>query len=103
MWLHADRTALYTITSSAEEFLESLQAKLQQLLLREQAVILAEHKNSLAHNEYVILCDFAENSSFILQVRCISFTGPICGPQFILLSPIAVTQTPVQYILLPSL
>jgi hypothetical protein len=67
-----DRRELVTIVKSTEEFIESLLEKLL-LLLRhlfiatQQAMFLKEPKYNLQSGEFVVLCDFAENYSFVLQ------------------------------------
>jgi hypothetical protein len=72
-WILADRCVLVVATvKSTEEFTESLLEKLL-LLLRhsfittQQAIFLKELKCNLQSGEFVVLCDFAENYSFVLQ------------------------------------
>jgi hypothetical protein len=71
-WILIDRCELVTIIKSTEEFIESLLEKLL-LLLRhsfiatQQAMFLKELKCNLQSDEFVVLCDFAENYSFVLQ------------------------------------
>jgi hypothetical protein len=67
-----DRSELVAIVKSAEEFIESLLAKLLLLLCHsfistQQATFLKELKCNLQSGEFVVLCDFAENCSFVLQ------------------------------------
>jgi hypothetical protein len=67
-----DRCELVTTVKSTEEFIESLLEKLL-LLLRhsfiatQQAMFLTELKCNLHSSEFVVLCDFTENYSFVLQ------------------------------------
>jgi hypothetical protein len=64
------------LSKSTEEFIESLLEKFLLLLhhsyiysfiATQQAVFLRELKCNLQSSEFVVLCDFAENYSFILQ------------------------------------
>jgi hypothetical protein len=71
-WLTTDRSTLETITHSAEEFLEIFFEKLQVLLRNsssaiQQSSFVNELKLALNTNEYIALCDFTRNYSFILQ------------------------------------
>jgi hypothetical protein len=63
---------LVTIVNSTEEFIESLLEKLLLLLLHsfivtQQAMFPKELKCNLQSGEFVVLCNFTENYSFILQ------------------------------------
>jgi hypothetical protein len=63
---------------SAEEFIELLLEKLLLLLnhsfiATQQAMFLKELKCNLQASEFVVLCDFTENYSFILQVEAQGF------------------------------
>jgi hypothetical protein len=67
-----DRCELVTIVKSSKEFIESLLEKLLLLLhhsftATQQAMFLKELKCNLQSREFVVLCDFAENYSFVLQ------------------------------------
>jgi hypothetical protein len=70
-WISTDRCELVTIIKSAEELIESLLEKLLLLLHSstgtQQAMFLKELKFSLQSGEFVVLCDFDENHSFVLQ------------------------------------
>jgi hypothetical protein len=73
-----DRCELVTIVKSTEEFIESLLEKLL-LLLRhsyiatQQVMFLKELKCNLQSGEFVVLCNFAENYSFVLQYEAQGF------------------------------
>jgi hypothetical protein len=76
------------LKESNEEFIESLLEKLL-LPLRhsfnatQQAMFLKELKCNLQSGEFVVLCDFAENYSFILQfckMKHKHFTGTMHKP-----------------------
>jgi hypothetical protein len=66
-----DRCELISIVKSTEEFIQSLLEKLLLLLhlfiATQQATFLQELECSLQLSESVVLCDFAENYSFVLQ------------------------------------
>jgi hypothetical protein len=67
-----DRCELVTTVKSTEEFVESLLEKLLLLIhdpfiATQQAMFLKELKCNLQSSEFVVLCDFAENYSFVLQ------------------------------------
>jgi hypothetical protein len=71
-WISTDRCELVTIVKSTEEFIESLLEKLLLLLCHsfiatQQVMFLKELKCNLQSGEFVFLCDFAENYSFVLQ------------------------------------
>jgi hypothetical protein len=71
-WISIDRCELVTTVTSIEEFIESLLEKML-LLLRhsftttQQVMFLKELKYNPQTGEFVVLCDFAENYSFLLQ------------------------------------
>lgn len=71
-WIYVDRDKLETLIKPAGIFLDSLCEKLQILLphsfiAKEQAAFLAEKKTSLKDNEYLVMCDFSENATFVVQ------------------------------------
>jgi hypothetical protein len=71
-WILADRCELVMIVKSTEEFIESLLEKLLLLLCHsfiatQQALFIKALKCNLQSGEFVVLCDFAENYSFVLQ------------------------------------
>jgi predicted metal-binding protein len=71
-WISTDRCKLVTTVKSSEEFIKSLLEKFL-LLLRhsfiatQQAMFLKELKCNLQSSEFVVLSNFAENYSFVLQ------------------------------------
>lgn len=71
-WVTVDRTNLETIQSPVEDFLEKLSAKLSYLLphtfiAQQQCVFLSERKKNLKPEECIVICDFSENYSFVIQ------------------------------------
>ena len=77
-WITTDRSTIETITHSTDEFLEILFDKLKLLLHHsfiavQQTNFQNELKLVLNANEYIVMCDFAENYSFILQDEVQSF------------------------------
>lgn len=71
-WVHTDRAKLVTITKSTEEFLEQLQEDIKELLLhsfiaKSQTRYLDVTKSGLNVGEFVVLLDFSENYSMVIQ------------------------------------
>lgn len=71
-WICVDRDTLETMVKPADCFLDSLCEKLQILLphsfiAKEQAAFLNKKKESLKENEFLVICDFSENVSFVVQ------------------------------------
>ena len=71
-WVHTDRTMLETITSTVGEFLDKLGDNFDQLrthhyIARAQSAFLKCIKESITCNDLVILLDYAENYSFVVQ------------------------------------
>ena len=71
-WVSVDHTTLVTITQTADIFVDSLVEYLLKLrkhdfIAKEQAAFLVEKKSSLQEGEIVVLGDFAENYSFVIQ------------------------------------
>jgi hypothetical protein len=67
-----ERSTLENITHSTEEFLDTFFEKLQVLLCHsftaiQQSTFQNELKLALTTNEYRVVCDFAENYSFVAQ------------------------------------
>ena len=67
-----EHTTLVTITQTADIFVDSLVEYLLKLrkhdfIAKEQATFLVEKKSSLQEGEIVVLGDFAENYSFVIQ------------------------------------
>ena len=71
-WVSADRSTLETISQSAEDFVDSLCEKLEVLLphsfiARQQSSFQTELKCDLKPGEFLVVADFSENYSFVLQ------------------------------------
>ena len=71
-WTIVDRTTLQTIISPADEFLQILREGLNKLLRHSYVVIkqnefLNSKKENLKPNECIVIVDFAENYSFVVQ------------------------------------
>lgn len=72
-WMQLDkRTVLETLTKPCEEFIATFIDSLPKLLrhsfiAKKQSSFLSHLKENLKENEYLVLCDFAENYSFVLQ------------------------------------
>lgn len=71
-WISTDRDSLETMIKPTDDFLDLFIEKLKNLLphsliSKEQNAFLNFRKNSLKENEYVIVCDFSENVSFVVQ------------------------------------
>ena len=72
LWTSTDRSNLIEVVQSADEFIESLLEKLIQLkkhhyIAKVQASYLREKKENLTESECIVLADFAENYSFVVQ------------------------------------
>ena len=70
-WISTDRTTLETIVKGVEEFCDTLMDKLVHLkkhdyIAKEQSSFLKNKKKSLQPGELIIICEFAENYSFVL-------------------------------------
>lgn len=71
-WITTDRAEIITVIKPKGEFFESLAEKLQSLkvhhfISKAQSQFLKEKKISLSNTECIVLADFAENFSFIIQ------------------------------------
>lgn len=71
-WVSTDRTELITRSLPKSEFFDNLSSAFQKLLphafiTREQFKHLQQLKESLANNACIVLLDFSENYSFIVQ------------------------------------
>lgn len=71
-WVSKPRTSLETSIKSSLEFAEEFCAKMTTLLphsfiSKEQACFMKTLKATLEHDEFLIVCDFAENCSFVIQ------------------------------------
>ena len=77
-WTNTDRAHLETRIAPVEEFLDVFMAALKKLQLHDfiaknQAKFLAEKKDSLTPGEYIVIADFSENYSFVVQDEIKSF------------------------------
>ena len=71
-WLHTDRTTIVNLTTTVQEFIQITTDALDGLrqhhyISKAQSKFLAQLKDSIAPDEAIILLDFAENYSFIVQ------------------------------------
>ena len=71
-WVSVDRSTLETLTSSADDFVDSLCEKLEVLLphsflAKMQCSFQMELKSNLQPGEFLVMADFSENYSFVLQ------------------------------------
>lgn len=71
-WVNSERCSLETITKTADIFISEFTEDIAKLIThdfiaRKQQEHLKYRKQNLAINEAVIICDFAENFSFIIQ------------------------------------
>lgn len=71
-WITKPRSSLETLTKPTEEFVEEYCSEVKTLLphsfiAKEQASFLKTLKETLKPNEFVIICDFAENYAFVVQ------------------------------------
>ena len=77
-WKKADCSELMDDELPVDEFLEVLVEKLKKLLLyhfiyKQQESFLKNKKETLSHNECIIILDFAENCTFMVQDAIQSF------------------------------
>ena len=71
-WVHTDRTLLITCETTVSQFVDDLAHKADQLtthhyIAKSQASYLTKAKESLSDTEAIVLLDFAENHSFLIQ------------------------------------
>nr|CCQ71355.1 hypothetical protein CcPL6.027 [Cotesia congregata] len=71
-WISKPRSSLETFIKPTEEFIENFCSELKVLLphsfiAKQQAKFLKTLKETLKPNEFVIICDFAENYAFVVQ------------------------------------
>lgn len=71
-WMHTDRTALVSLQTSLEEFIDTVCNAVDSLrqhhfITKSQASYLRSLKETLADDTAIILLDFAENYSFLVQ------------------------------------
>ena len=72
MWVSTDRTELVVLETSRDKFTEVLVDNLQKLrphhfIAKAQAACLKQQKENLDDETAVVLMDFAENFSFVVQ------------------------------------
>ena len=77
-WVTADRAEMITVLKTKDEYFETLAAKLEQLkthhfVSKSQAQFLKQKKSELTEEECLVLADFAENFSFVMQDEIQSF------------------------------
>lgn len=71
-WVSVDHTSLVTLTQTTDIFVDALVVQLLKLrkhdfIAKEQACFLVEKNLSLQEGEIIVLGDFAENCSFVIQ------------------------------------
>lgn len=71
-WVTTDRTTLETVVKNQDDFVETLLEKLLQLrrhdfVAKQQSAYLKDKKENLAVGQALVVCDFAENYSFVIQ------------------------------------
>lgn len=71
-WVTTDRCDIETFLKQPDEFVSYFTRKLEKLIphdfiKKEQATFLNNTKNNLIEGEFVVICDFSENYTFILQ------------------------------------
>lgn len=71
-WMSTPRCSLETRLKSSDEFIEQFCADIKVLLphayiAKQQANFLKSLKQNLKDNEFLIVCDFAENYAFVIQ------------------------------------
>lgn len=71
-WITTDRTNLQDFSSRFQDFMEILADKLDKLtshdfIAKHQSSYFAQLKDNIHQNEAVVLLDFAENYSFLIQ------------------------------------
>ncbi|CAF4238702.1 unnamed protein product, partial [Rotaria magnacalcarata] len=77
-WITTDRSNLETISNSVEDFIDILSAKITLLtrhhyIATSQSLYLKELKQNLKSDEIVLIGDFSENYSFVIQDEIQSF------------------------------
>ena len=71
-WIHTDRTTLESVTATVEEFISAAGSAFDKLrqhhfISKEQSRFITERKEELSNKEAIVLLDFAENYSFLVQ------------------------------------
>ncbi|CAF2174414.1 unnamed protein product [Rotaria magnacalcarata] len=82
-WISTDRSTLETLKMSADEFIENFSEKLLSLrhhdfIAKMQMAFLQQKKQELGVGEFLVIGDFAENYSFIVQDAVQSFHWNNC-------------------------
>ena len=77
-WQQTDRSTLRTEITDAEDFAEQIRERLLKLkphsfTAKQQSYFFKNLKDTLKEEEFLILCDFAENYSFVVQNAAQSF------------------------------
>ncbi|KAL5477704.1 hypothetical protein EMCRGX_G024538 [Ephydatia muelleri] len=77
-WTNTDRSSLETKVQTVDEFLDSFSRMLEKLLVHDlitkmQADFMREKKESLGPGEFLVVADFSENFSFVVQDEIQSF------------------------------
>ncbi|KAL5490948.1 hypothetical protein EMCRGX_G016154 [Ephydatia muelleri] len=77
-WINTDRANLETRIAPVEEFLDAFMVALEKLKLHDyiaknQAKFVAEKKERLNPGEFIVIADFSENYSFVVQDEVQSF------------------------------
>ena len=71
-WVHTNRTTLVTLSTSVQEFIQVAcdafdNLRQHHFVAKAQASYLSKLKDDISHDEAVVLLDFAENYSFLIQ------------------------------------
>lgn len=71
-WISKPRTSLETFVKNSADFVDNFCENITSLLphhyiAKEQASYLRSLKESLEKNQYIVICDFAENYAFVIQ------------------------------------
>ena len=77
-WTTTDRATLQTIVLPVDEFIEIFVAMLKKLMVHDfiakmQASFLQQRKDTLKDGEFIVVADFSENYSFVVQDEIQSF------------------------------
>jgi len=77
-WVSTDKTSVTLHTATAEEFAQGLAAAVNKLkrhsyIAKAQSYHLKQHKENLKPNEAIVLLDFSENYSFVIQDEAQSY------------------------------
>lgn len=94
-WVSVDRSTLETFSKSADDFVDNFCEKLEVLLprsfiTRHQSSFQTQLKEELLPGEFLVVADFSENYSFVLQDEAQSFHWNNTQATLHLLLPIIV-------------